>query len=197
MSHYYINDKNLKDNEAFFDVQIDGTSFRFYTNDGVFSKRDFDFGSYLLIKSALGLGTFSTVIDMGCGYGPIGIIYSKFNNDAKVYMYDVNLRALDLARKNMILNNVSNAFAFESYLFEKVEVKVDLILTNPPIRAGKSVIFKLYEDAYKHLNENGVLLVVIQRKQGAPSTIEKLKSIYNNVEVIEKKGGYWIISAAK
>src|SRR5690554_463292 len=197
MSHYYINDKNLKDNEAFFDVQIDGTSFRFYTNDGVFSKRDFDFGSYLLIKSALGLGTFSTVIDMGCGYGPIGIIYSKFNNDAKVYMYDVNLRALDLARKNMILNNVSNAFAFESYLFEKVEVKADLILTNPPIRAGKSVIFKLYEDAYKHLNENGVLLVVIQRKQGAPSTMKKLKSIYNNVEVIEKKGGYWIISAAK
>lgn len=197
MSHYYINDKNLKDNEAFFDVQIDGTSFRFYTNDGVFSKRGFDFGSYLLIKSALGLGTFSTVIDMGCGYGPIGIIYSKFNNDAKVYMYDVNLRALDLARKNMILNNVSNAFAFESYLFEKVEVKADLILTNPPIRAGKSVIFKLYEDAYKHLNENGVLLVVIQRKQGAPSTMEKLKSIYNNVEVIEKKGGYWIISAAK
>lgn len=197
MSHYYINDKNLKDNEAFFDVQVDGTSFRFYTNDGVFSKRDFDFGSYLLIKSALGLGTFSTVIDMGCGYGPIGIIYSKFNNDAKVYMYDVNLRALDLARKNMILNNVSNAFAFESYLFEKVEVKADLILTNPPIRAGKSVIFKLYEDAYKHLNENGVLLVVIQRKQGAPSTMEKLKSIYNNVEVIEKKGGYWIISATK
>lgn len=197
MSHYYINDKNLKDNEAFFDVQIDGTSFRFYTNDGVFSKRYFDFGSYLLIKSALGLGAFSTVIDMGCGYGPIGIIYSKFNNDAKVYMYDVNLRALDLARKNMILNNVSNAFAFESYLFEKVEVKADLILTNPPIRAGKSVIFKLYEDAYKHLNENGVLLVVIQRKQGAPSTMEKLKSIYNNVEVIEKKGGYWIISAAK
>lgn len=197
MSHYYINDKNLKDNEVFFDVQVDGTSFRFYTNDGVFSKRDFDFGSYLLIKSALGLGTFSTVIDMGCGYGPIGIIYSKFNNDAKVYMYDVNLRALDLARKNMILNNVSNAFAFESYLFEKVEVKADLILTNPPIRAGKSVIFKLYEDAYKHLNENGVLLVVIQRKQGAPSTMEKLKSIYNNVEVIEKKGGYWIISAAK
>lgn len=197
MSHYYINDKNLKDNEAFFDVQIDGTSFRFYTNDGVFSKRDFDFGSYLLIKSALGLGTFSTVIDMGCGYGPIGIIYSKFNNDAKVYMYDVNLRALDLARKNMILNNVSNAFAFESYLFERVNVKADLILTNPPIRAGKSVIFKLYEDAYKHLNENGVLLVVIQRKQGAPSTMEKLKSIYNNVEVIEKKGGYWIISAAK
>lgn len=197
MSHYYINDKNLKDNEAFFDVQIDGTSFRFYTNDGVFSKKDLDFGSYLLIKSALGLGTFSTVIDMGCGYGPIGIIYSKFNNDAKVYMYDVNLRALDLARKNMILNNVSNAFAFESYLFEKVEVKADLILTNPPIRAGKSVIFKLYEDAYKHLNENGVLLVVIQRKQGAPSTMEKLKSIYNNVEVIEKKGGYWIISAAK
>lgn len=197
MSHYYINDKNLKDNEAFFDVQIDGTSFRFYTNDGVFSKRDFDFGSYLLIKSALGLGTFSTVIDMGCGYGPIGIIYSKFNNDAKVYMYDVNLRALDLARKNMILNNVSNAFAFESYLFERVNVKADLILTNPPIRAGKSVIFKLYEDAYKHLNENGVLLVVIQRKQGAPSTMEKLKSIYNNVEVIEKKGGYWIISATK
>jgi len=197
MSHYYINDKNLKDNEAFFDVQIDGTSFRFYTNDGVFSKRDFDFGSYLLIKSALGLDTFSTVIDMGCGYGPIGIIYSKFNNDAKVYMYDVNLRALDLARKNMILNNVSNAFAFESYLFEKVNVKADLILTNPPIRAGKSVIFKLYEDAYKYLNENGVLLVVIQRKQGAPSTMEKLKSIYNNVEVIEKKGGYWIISATK
>lgn len=197
MSHYYINDKNLKNNEAFFDVQIDGTSFRFYTNDGVFSKKDLDFGSYLLIKSALGLGTFSTVIDMGCGYGPIGIIYSKFNNDAKVYMYDVNLRALDLARKNMILNNVSNAFAFESYLFEKVEVKADLILTNPPIRAGKSVIFKLYEDAHKHLNENGVLLVVIQRKQGAPSTMEKLKSIYNNVEVIEKKGGYWIISATK
>ncbi|PKK97599.1 MAG: 16S rRNA methyltransferase [Tenericutes bacterium HGW-Tenericutes-3] len=141
--------------------------------------------------------TQKTVIDMGCGYGPIGIYIGKAYPDKHVYLFDVNERAVEMALKNQKVNAVNNIQINVSNLFDQVNVKADVIVTNPPIRAGKQTVFKLYEDAYSNLNDGGVLYVVIQKKQGAPSSVNHLTSIFGECEVIEKKKGYWILFAQK
>jgi 16S rRNA (guanine1207-N2)-methyltransferase len=197
MSHYFKNDERLKHDVTHFDVAITVTSFRFFTDLGVFSKSGIDFGTRVLLENIVLLEEAKKIIDMGCGYGPIGIYIAKKNPQTHVFMYDVNDRALELALRNARANMVSNVIIQKSNLFMDVTTKADVIITNPPIRAGKDVVFKLYEDAYEYLNERGFLYVVIQKKQGAPSTFEKLTSIYKKVEVIARKKGYWVISARK
>jgi 16S rRNA (guanine1207-N2)-methyltransferase len=138
-----------------------------------------------------------TIIDMGCGYGPIGIVVAKTYPDTKVYLYDVNERAVDLARKNAVMNKVENVVVTTSFLFEHVNMKADVIITNPPIRAGKMTIFRLYEDAFKTLNTGGLFYAVIQKKQGAPSTVSKLTELFGNCEMIDRDKGYWVLLARK
>lgn len=197
MSHYYTNDPTLDHDVKTFDVDIKGLSLRFYTDKGVFSKDGLDFGTRVLLKSIeLPLGV-SSVIDMGCGYGPVAIYIAKKYPNISIQGYDINERALDLARKNAHLNQVDHIHFEAAFLFEQVQQNVDVILSNPPIRAGKMTVFKLYEDAYRFLNPGGLLYVVIQKKQGAPSTMEKLKSLFETVEMIERNRGYWVLLAKK
>lgn len=197
MSHYFHNDSNLDHKVKGIDVFLRKTSFRFMTDLGVFSKDSIDFGTRLLIETAEIPESAETIIDMGCGYGPIGIAMAKCHPNTKVYGFDVNERATDLARKNAKENKVENFFATTSFLFEHVTMSADVILTNPPIRAGKMTIFRLYEDAYKHLNPGGLFYVVIQKKQGAPSTLDKLKELFGNAGIVERDKGYWILLARK
>lgn len=178
------------------DVQILGTSFRFYTNAGVFSKNALDFGSRVLIENIVMDKQTKTLIDMGCGYGPIGIVLSKLY-DVNVLMVDVNERALEMANKNILLNQANKCTTRHSDLFDQVNEKVDCIVTNPPIRTGKQNIFLLYKNAHDHLRDDGILYVVIQKKQGAPSTIKYLELIYKQVSVIAKEKGYWVLLAKK
>lgn len=197
MSHYFKNDENLKHNVESYDLTIDQTAFRFFTDDGVFSKSGLDFGTRFLLESLPIDDTIHNVLDMGCGYGPIGIYIAKKYPNMHVTMVDVNRRALDLVNQNIEANQVKNIKVIESDLFKAVTNTYDLIITNPPIRAGKKVVFALYEQAYQHLNALGQLAVVIQKKQGAPSTYEKLKVLYGDVAVIDKSKGYWVILAKK
>lgn len=197
MSHYFLNDKNLKNEETYFDVQIQGTSFRFYVNNGVFSKNGLDYGTRVLLEHITLDDSNLKIIDMGCGYGPVGTFIGKKYPNTEIFMYDVNERAVDLSKKNLVVNRVPNASVVLSFLFEKSISDADVVITNPPIRTGKQTVFRLYEEAYTHLKENGALYVVIQKKQGAPSTLEKLKSLFKTAEVIGKDGGYWIIYAVK
>ena len=134
---------------------------------------------------------------MGCGYGPIGLYVAKTYPDKMVYLYDINERALDLAKQNLEINQVKNVQIKQSNLFDQVDIKSDVILTNPPIRAGKQTVFTLYEQAYDTLNDGGILYVVIQKKQGAPSTEAKLATLFNKVEVKVKSKGYWLLLAQK
>lgn len=196
MSHYYINDPNLNRDLLNFKVNLRDQDFVFYTQAGVFSKNYLDYGSKLLIKSIRIESHMKTIIDVGCGYGPIGLSLAK-GNDVVVYMYDVNERATELSLKNAKANDVDNVVVKTNDLLENIDLKADLIVTNPPIRAGKKTVFELYEQAYQHLNEGGVFYCVIQRKQGAPSTFKKLMELYGNSEIITKSNGYWIISAVK
>ena len=132
------------------------------------------------------------LLDVGCGYGPIGLSIAKVHPEREILMMDINLRAIGLAQKNAQLNGVQNVRIFESDGLNAVEAdtKVAAVLTNPPIRAGKETIFKFYDSAYELLVENGELWVVIQKKQGAPSTVSHLEEMFSEVDIVEKKKGY-------
>jgi len=197
MSHYYMNDDKLDHKIKSYEVKINNLTLNMYTDLGVFSKDYLDYGTRVLLETVELNDKQKTVIDMGCGYGPIGIYIGKAYPDKHVYLFDVNERAVAMALKNQVENAVENTNISVSNLFDQVNVKADVILTNPPIRAGKQTVFKLYEDAYSNLNEGGVLYVVIQKKQGAPSSVSHLSSIFGECEVIEKKKGYWILFARK
>lgn len=197
MSHYFINDKSIKSNIKTYSTTIKDKTYKFKTDSGVFSKDSLDYGSRLLIETVDVLKDDLKILDLGCGYGPIGISLANENKKSSVYMYDINEKAVNLATENAKLNSVSNVFIKNLNILEGNDVLFDLIVTNPPIRAGKDVVFKFYEDAFLNLKEKGRLYVVIQKKQGAPSTFKKLEELFNNVKVIKKQKGYWIILAKK
>jgi 16S rRNA (guanine1207-N2)-methyltransferase len=197
MSHYYINDNKLDHKIKKYEVEVNGIILNMYTDLGVFSKDYLDYGTRVLLETIKLDNKQETVIDMGCGYGPIGIYIAKVYPEKRVYLFDVNERAVEMALKNQEENAVNNTKISVSNLFDQVNVKADVILTNPPIRAGKQTVFRLYEEAYSNLNDGGILYVVIQKKQGAPSSVNYLSITFGNCEVIEKKKGYWILSARK
>jgi 16S rRNA (guanine1207-N2)-methyltransferase len=197
MSHYFQEDKNLNHDIRKKEIFINDIRFEFFTDRGVFSKENLDFGTRQLLKRININQKVKTIIDMGCGYGPIGIYLAKMNPNSHVYMYDINSRAIDLAQKNSELNQVTNTTIKNSYLFEHVDHKVDLIVTNPPIRAGKEIVFDLYEQSYLHLNQGGSFYCVIQKKQGAASTYKKLMALFSNCVIVAKEKGYWILLSKK
>lgn len=196
MEHYYTENPNTPHSLGKIDYTIFDIQLQFITDTGVFSKKQVDFGSNVLIKSLPPLS--GEVLDLGCGYGPIGISLAKLNPDANITMVDINKRAVELARQNIELNNIANAKAIQSDGFNAIDGNMyDAIITNPPIRAGKRIIYDLFEKSSEQLREGGAFYAVIQKKQGAKSAMEKLQSIFGNCEAIEKKGGYWVLKCTK
>lgn len=195
-NQYFENNPNLKSEEHELTYYFKNTTLKFISDAGVFSKGGIDFGSSLLLKSVRINNAFK-ILDVGCGYGTIGVTIAKVNENVTVDMVDVNLRAIELAKKNALNNGVSNVSIFESNMYENVVDKYDLIITNPPIRAGKKIVHGICLGGYVHLNDNGSLWCVIQKKQGAESLLKAMKEIYQNVEVITKDKLYYIIKATK
>lgn len=190
MNHYFTNE-DVKSNLKKTFVNVRNKKFCFYTDNGVFSKKGLDFGSRTLIESLIDEKLFGDILDVGCGYGVISIILSSFFN-ATFDMVDVNKRAIHLAQMNIKENNVSNISCFYSDIYENISKKYDFIITNPPIRAGKDVVYKFLFESKKYLNPNGTLYFVINKNQGAKSAIRDLSEI-GNVEVIKKNKGFLII----
>ncbi|MEH7437881.1 class I SAM-dependent methyltransferase [Neobacillus drentensis] len=196
--HYYSRTQKVESDPKFWDFILKNNLFRFKTDNGVFSKREVDFGSRLLIESFEMPQTEGFVLDVGCGYGPIGLSIAKQYHDRVVHMVDVNERAIQLSKENAALNKIENVKVYESdRLINVKEMNFAAILTNPPIRAGKQTVHDIFEQSYNHLVSNGELWVVIQKKQGAPSAIEKLKTLFSEVETIDKSKGYFIVKAIK
>lgn len=197
--HYYSNKPQTESKPRQWKFPLLGHTFTFETDAGVFSKSEVDFGSRVLIDAFEIPKVEGVVLDVGCGYGPIGLSIAKVNPEREVLMMDINTRAIGLSQKNAQLNGVQNVRVFESDGLSAVEAgtQAAAILTNPPIRAGKETIFRFYDQAYELLVENGELWVVIQKKQGAPSTVSHLEEMFSEVDVVEKKKGYWIIRAKK
>lgn len=195
MEHYYTQKPTVSHDENKVHFKVKDIELELITDAGVFSKRRVDFGSNLLINSVP--QTTGKILDLGCGYGVIGISLSLLNPSSDVTMVDINERAVELANRNIKLNNIKNAKAIQSDGFKKVVGKFDVIVSNPPIRAGKKVIYPLFEQSIDFLNTNGAIYLVIQKKQGANSAFDKLESIYGNCEVINKDAGYWILKSTK
>jgi 16S rRNA (guanine1207-N2)-methyltransferase len=196
--HYYSRTQNVESDPKYWDYTLRNKLFRFKTDNGVFSKSEVDFGSRLLIESFILPEVTGPILDVGCGYGPIGLSIAKSFPERMVHMVDVNERALELAKENALHNGVQNVDIYESdRLLNAKDSNFAAILTNPPIRAGKKVVHDIFEQSYEHLTSQGELWIVIQKKQGAPSAIEKLKVLYAEVETVEKSKGYFIIKAKK
>ena len=186
--HYYSEtQENLKSDPNTY-------TFFFRNNKLLFTS---DIGSYTLIDTFIPNSTKKSLLDVGCGYGPIGITIAKLYPYLNIKMIDINERAISLAKKNVEQNKAQNVTVLKSNIYENIkeEESFDYILTNPPIRAGKKVIYEIYDGAIKHLNQNGELWVVIQKKQGAPSTIDHLNAIFGNCEIVTKEKGYFILKS--
>lgn len=201
MSHYYDENPEVESEESLFTYSYDNHDLELVTDAGVFSKGKIDFGSDLLVKTFLKTyppGPTKNIIDVGCGYGPIGLMIAKVSPHHEVTMVDVNQRALNLSRKNKKRNRIDNVEIKESDGLSQVEDNTyDFVLTNPPIRAGKEVVHRILEDAYVKLKIDGELFVVIQKKQGMPSAKKKMQDTFDNVEVLEKSKGYYILRSVK
>ena len=135
------------------------------------------------------------ILDLGCGWGPVGTVLGKKYPEAEILLSDVNQRAADLAKQNLDANGVKNAQVVCGDGYEAVEGKFDAIVLNPPIRAGKAVIYAMFEKAREYLVPGGSLYIVIRKQQGAPSALKYLREIYAEAEVIEREAGFWVIRA--
>ncbi len=190
MGQYFTNDQ-LPSRIQRKSCYVLGQKFMFFTDNGVFSKTGLDFGSRLLLETIPLDEVGGKILDMGCGYGVIGIILSKFTS-AFIDMVDINERAMHLARKNIQENQCSNIRVFYSDIYGDIDSKYDVIITNPPIRAGKTVVYDMLFKARDYLKSDGKLFFVIRKEQGAKSLIVDLKKVYT-VEVLIRKKGYYII----
>ena len=196
MAHYFTDNRNLEENRKEHSFRFSGHLYTFVTDNGVFSKTGVDRGTEILLQACLNQIRPGTALDLGCGYGVVSVVLGSLNPDVKMSAVDINPRAVELTELNCARNNVS-CRAYVSDGFSEINGSFMQILTNPPIRAGKKVIYTMFEDAFTHLKDAGSLFVVIRRKQGAESALKKLDEVFGNCEVIARDKGYWVLKSTK
>ena len=189
MSHYFTNDY-VESKEQKTKCIIKNTELTFITDNGVFSKKGLDFGTRTLLETLDNIS--GQVLDFGCGYGPVGI-YIKKTFETEVDAIDINVRAMNLAKKNAELNN-AQINIFESNMYENITKQYDYIITNPPIRVGKKILYQILFDAKKYLKKEGQLWLVIHKDQGAKTLAKELEKEYK-IEIKNKNKGFYIICA--
>ena len=192
MAQYFEN-VNLPSNIEEFSTLFNGKEFRFKTDNGVFSKEKLDFGTRVLLENLPLKDMHGDILDLGCGYGVVSIILSSYV-DGHFDAVDVNKRALHLFEMNIKLNKASDITIFESDCYDSIEEgkKYDYIITNPPIRAGKEVVYKMLRGARNYLKPNGELYFVMRKDHGAKTAIRDISDLYN-IEVICKEKGFFVI----
>ena len=196
MAHYYDLDPSLESKERLIEFVISGRKISLYTDNGVFSKSKLDEGSRLLIETLLPLNLAGSILDLGCGYGPIGLSLALSSKNASVTLADVNPRALALCSKNAkILNLSERVTVLQSDIFSNIEGKFDAIVSNPPIRAGKKVTYTMYKEAKEHLVSGGQFYFVIRKAQGASSASQYVKEVFGNITLLARSKGYHIYKA--
>ncbi len=191
MAHYFSQEQagplKLKKISAF----LRGHDFEFYTGSGVFSPKKIDSGTQLLVENAI-IDKNWKILDLGCGYGAVGIAMAKLFQEASITMADINTRAVQLAKMNLKLNHVTNAEVLSSDLYKSIEGKFNTILVNPPQKAGKEICFEIIEKSKNHLEPNGLLQLVARHNIGGKELEKKMDLVFGNVRAIAKKGGYRI-----
>lgn len=194
MSYYFTNDPQLEMNRKNINFRFFGVIENFISDNGVFSKETLDYGSRALLETITKLDITGKVLDMGCGIGVIGILLKKYKSDIDLTLIDVNERAVELTKINSQNYKQDNKVILSDG-FAALDDKFDCIVSNPPIRIGKEKLYSLFAQAYEHLNENGMMYLVIRKQQGAKSAMTYLVELGLKVELLNKDKGYWIISA--
>ncbi len=198
MGQYFTNDPTIKSKERDISFEFNGKKFDFISDNGVFSKGKIDTGSIVFLNALIKHIYFKgKILDLGSGYGTLGLTLASFYKEAEFLLADVNTRACTLARENAKRFALSNVEIRESDCFSQINEMFDIIIINPPIRAGKKVIYKMFQEAYSHLNINGKLLIVIRKDQGAESASNFIKNVFYNCTLIDRKKGYYVFEAIK
>jgi len=195
--HYYAKQPKSKPQLGLIRTHLRGHVFEFLTSSSVFSKKRIDLGTRLLIEAMI-LPKKGCVLDLGCGYGPVGITAATFNPDLHVIMTDVNERAIWLAKENAKRNRVGNVEIRRGFLYKPVEnVKFRVVLCNPPVSAGMQIVSPMITDSPKHLRENAAFQMVVRSKIGGKRLLNELKKTFGNVEVLARKSGYRVLLSKK
>ena len=194
--HYYTRNPQSASRPAECRFAYRGTELTFQTDAGVFSRGEVDTGTRLLLE-ALPEQMTGEILDLGCGWGVIGITIAKKWPETRVTMADVNTRALELSRENAKRNRAEVTCVESDGMAALAGRTFDAVVTNPPIRAGKQVIYGMFADAAKSLKPGGGLYLVIRKQQGAESCVKYLQTIYGSVEKLDKSGGFWVLKATK
>ena len=198
MSHYFQYDPTLASKERKLVLEIDGKRLEFISDNGVFSKDKIDEGSTIFLKVLVPLRLSGRILDLGCGYGPIGLTIAMTSPNARVDLADINSRAVALCERNAKKLGLSQRVTcLQSDIYEKIEGPYDSIVVNPPIRAGKVVTYKMYEGAKQNLIDGGSLFIVIRKAQGAESAARYIESIFGNIKLLKREKGYHIYQAVK
>jgi len=198
MSHYFQNDPLLASKKRDITLSIDGLTLHFKSDNGVFSKSKVDEGSLALLKVIIPLHLTGKILDLGCGYGPIGLTIAVTSPSARVDLADINERALALCEENaQLLGLGQRVTCLQSDIYTNVEGPYDSIVVNPPIRAGKRVTYKMYEGALQRLIDGGSLYVVIRKDQGAPTASQFIEGLFGNISLLSRDKGYYIYQAKK
>jgi 16S rRNA (guanine1207-N2)-methyltransferase len=192
MSHYYQFDKQLKSLEKQITYQFNNHTFSFITDHGVFSMEHVDLGSDVLLHT-IDYEDYKHVLDVGCGYGVLGCVLKTLHPNANVTMFDVNPRAVALSKKNTA--HLEDVVVIESDFVP--EGLYDLVVMNPPIRAGKKIIFDLYTQIYQNMTSKSAFYIVISKRHGAPSHQAFLKTMFDAVDRVKKSKGYDVYKAIK
>jgi 16S rRNA G1207 methylase RsmC len=191
--HYFSSQPQCDDRFGIVKTQLRGRNFQFLTSSSVFSKKRIDLGTRVLIE-AMSLPLAGSVLDIGCGYGVIGITAAASNPKLQITMTDVNMRALRLAKKNIDSNRIRNAQVIYGYLYEPVEaMRFDCILSNPPVSAGMDVVKAIIEGAPRVLAPGGSFQRVIRSKIGSKSLPEAFCLAFGNCEILSRESGFRVL----
>ncbi len=192
-NHYYTKQPTSTYKEYTIQARLRGTELTFFTGSGVFSPKRIDLGTQLLANKAIIQKNWS-VLDLGCGYGAVGISIAKAI-PIQLTMTDINQRAVRLAKKNAKQHKIT-ATIVHGDAYEAVTQQFDTILLNPPQTAGKQICLALIEKGKKHLKPNGLFQLVARHQKGGKTFEEKLKEVFGNVKTIAKQSGYRIYVSA-
>lgn len=195
MSQYFDNDKSIKSNKKLIEFNFNNKKYNVYSDNGVFSKDRFDYGTRVLLESIDINNLCGNVLDLGCGIGVVGIILGTINKNINIDMVDINDRAINLAKENMSLNKVKGN-VFISDVYSNINKKYNYIITNPPIRAGKEVVRRFLLGGYDYLTDDGILYFVMRKDHGVKSMIKELENKYI-VNILNKDKGFYMISLSK
>ena len=192
MSHYFTNDAQLKENRREMSFRFLGMNYTVISDDGVFSKDNLDQGTESLLEVVVKEDISGTLCDLGAGLGVVGIVLSSYFN-IEVTGIEVNERAQALANDNYKKYKVNGSVLLQDH----VSGKYDWVISNPPIRVGKSVLYRLIEEVYVSLNEGGSFMFVIRKQHGAKSAQAHCAKLFGKCELLKKTKGYYIYKATK